>query len=69
MLLHTRQTKGTIGVVAVYVYIHSISYDICMSNMITRSNLSNIEGQTLQWPKDKRNMKTKTMVDKILQIE
>jgi hypothetical protein len=28
-----------------------------------------IEGQTLQWPKDKRNMKTKTMVDKILQIE
>ena len=34
MLLHTRQTKGTIGVVAVYVYIHSISYDICMSNMV-----------------------------------
>ena len=33
MLLHTRQTKGTIGVVAVYVYIHSISY-ICMSNMV-----------------------------------
>jgi len=27
-----------------------------------------IQGQTLQWSKDKRNMKTKTMVDKILQI-